>query len=110
MLDHLVDHERDALTGEQSYVDLYDTPQEFAQHTAAVLDCAIERVRTIDHGPYHLMLLSGVIAYYTSQPGATSDFARSTAERVQQRLRPLITPTLATLQAWRGAKRLRALL
>jgi tetraprenyl-beta-curcumene synthase len=108
MLDHLVDHERDVLTGERSYVDFYGTPEEFSQHTAGVLDCAIERVYTIRDGPYHLMLLSGVVAYYTSQPGATGEFVQSTAEQVQDRLRPLITPMLATLHAWRRAKRLRA--
>ncbi len=106
VLDHVVDHERDALAGEQSYLHLYQTRQELARQAAIVVRQVIERARVIPNGPHHLMILSGVVAYYTSQPSAMDAFARPVTEHVRRQLRPLITPTLATMHAWRLAKRL----
>ncbi len=105
-LDQVVDHEDDVLTGEQSYLDLYETPQILAQQIAAVARLAIQRARTIPNGPHHAMILSGVVSYYTSEPSAMSEYARPVTNHVQHQLRPLITPTLATMHAWRLAKRI----
>jgi len=54
------------------------------------------------------MTLTGVAAYYTSAPSATSELARPVTSRIQRELRPLITPTLAVMRTWRVAKRVRA--
>ncbi len=105
-LDHLVDHERDALTGEESYLYLYSTRQDLARQIALVTRRVLDRVHTIPNGPHHAMILSGVVAYYTSQPGAMGEFARPVIMHVRDQLRPLITPTLATMHAWRIAKHL----
>jgi tetraprenyl-beta-curcumene synthase len=106
-LDHVVDYERDVLTGEHSYVHLYETREDLTQELAIVVRGVIERTRKIRHGAHHLMILSGVVAYYTSQPTAMGEFARPVTEHVRDQLRPLITPTLASLHIWRLAKRLR---
>jgi tetraprenyl-beta-curcumene synthase len=105
-LDHLVDYERDTNTGEQSYVHLFETREELAQQIAVIIDRVKIRARVIPNGAHHLMILSGVVAYYTSQPSAMGDFARPVSKHVRNQLRPVITPTLATLYAWRLAKRL----
>jgi tetraprenyl-beta-curcumene synthase len=105
-LDHLVDHERDTLTGEESYLYLYSSREIFARQIALVTRRVLDRVRTIPNGPHHAMILSGVVAYYTSQPGAMGEFARPVTVHVRDQLRPLITPTLATLHVWRVTKRL----
>ena len=105
-LDHLVDYERDTLTGEESYLYLYSSREDFALRIALVTRRVLDRVRMIPNGPHHAMILSGVVAYYTSQPGAMGEFARPVTAHVRDQLRPLITPTLATLHAWRVAKRL----
>jgi tetraprenyl-beta-curcumene synthase len=105
-LDHLVDHERDTFTGEQSFLHLYDTRQELAWQVATVASRVIARTHTIPNGAHHLMILSGVVAYYTSQPSAMGEFARPVTEQVRGQLRPLITLTLATMHAWRLVKRL----
>ncbi len=105
-LDHLVDHERDTLTGEESYLYLYPSREDFARQIALVTRRVLDRVRTIPNGAHHAMILSGVVAYYTSQPGAMGEFARPVTVHVRDQLRPLITPTLTTLHAWRVAKRL----
>ncbi len=106
-LDHVVDHERDVLEGEQSYLRLYASPQELAQEIATIARRVLERSRTMPDGPHHAMILAGIVAYYTSQPSATSEVARPVTEHICAQLRPLITPTLATMHAWRLAKRLR---
>lgn len=108
-LDHLVDYERDAIAGEPSYIHLYDTREELAQQIALIVNRVKKRARTIPNGPHHLMILSGVVAYYTSQRSAMGDFARPVTVHVRNQLRPVITPTLATLYVWRLAKRLSAL-
>jgi tetraprenyl-beta-curcumene synthase len=105
-LDHLVDHESDVLTGEESYLYLYSSRQDLARQVALVTRRVLQRVRGIPNGPHHAMILSGVVAYYTSQPGAMGEFARPVTTHVRDQLRPLITPTLATLHVWRVAKRL----
>jgi tetraprenyl-beta-curcumene synthase len=104
-LDHLVDHERDTLTGEQSHIDLYETRHELAQQVGIVVRQVITRTRLMPDGAHHLMILLGVVAYYTSQPSATGEFARPVTEHVRDQLRPLITPMLTTMHAWRLAKR-----
>jgi tetraprenyl-beta-curcumene synthase len=106
VLDHVVDCERDALTGERSYIYLYGSRQQLAQELAIIARRGIERARTLPNGAHHLMILSGVVAYYTSQASAMGDFARPVTEHVRDQLRPLITPTLATMHAWRLLKRL----
>jgi tetraprenyl-beta-curcumene synthase len=106
-LDQVVDHERDLLAGEQSYLDLYETPQILAQRIAAVARLVIERAHTIPNGPHHAMILSGVVSYYTTEPGAMGEYARPVTEHVQRELKPTITPALATMHAWRLAKRIR---
>jgi tetraprenyl-beta-curcumene synthase len=106
-LDHLVDYERDKLSGEHSYLDLYENHTVFTQQITMAAGRVLERARTMPNGPHHAMILAGVVAYYTSQPSATGEFARPVTEQVWDQLRPLITPTLATLRAWRLAKRMR---
>lgn len=106
-LDQVVDHEGDMLAGEQSYLHLYETPEILAEQIAAVARLAIERARTIPNGPHHAMILAGVVSYYTSEPCAMGEFARPVTEHVRRQLRPVITPTLATMHAWRLAKRIR---
>jgi tetraprenyl-beta-curcumene synthase len=107
-LDQVVDQEGDVLMGEQSYLDLYETPQILAQQITAVARLVMERARTIPNGPHHAMILSGVVGYYTTEPGAMGKFARPVTEYVRPQLRPFITPTLATMRAWRLAKRMRS--
>jgi tetraprenyl-beta-curcumene synthase len=103
-LDHLADHEQDALSGDPSYLSLYDTREELADEIALVARRVLDAARMIPAGAHHAMILAGVVAYYTSQSGAMGAFARPVTEQVRDQLHPLITPTLATLYAWRAAK------
>jgi hypothetical protein len=63
--------------------------------------------RTTPNAAHHVMTLTGVVAFYTSAPTATSPFAAAATTHIQHELRPLITPTLLVMRAWRAAKRAR---
>jgi hypothetical protein len=52
-----------------------------------------------------VMILVGVIAYYSSAPGAGGELARPAVSRLRQELAPLMAPTLTILRAWRSVRR-----
>ena len=66
---------------------------------------AARQARLLPHAAHHVMTLVGVVAYYASAPAAKSAFAQPVTARLTAELRPLITPTLALMRAWRLAKR-----
>ncbi|HXM87639.1 MAG TPA: DUF2600 family protein [Solirubrobacteraceae bacterium] len=108
MLDSVVDYEQDAADGTLAYIKHYDDRAELGERLASVTREAARRARDAPASAHHLMTLTGVVAYYTSAPSASSELAWTVTSRVQRELRPLITPTLAVMRGWRLAKRLRA--
>jgi tetraprenyl-beta-curcumene synthase len=107
ILDSLIDYERDAGAGHAGYIQYYDNRDVLARALANVVQHAAGQAKTLPHAAHHMMTLVGVVAYYTSAPGAGSELARSVAVHVQQQLRPIIAPTLAVMRTWRLAKRAR---
>lgn len=107
MLDRLVDHDHDAIADSLNYVGRYGDRDFLAQRLMWIVRLATAQARTLPNAAHHIMTLVGVVAYYTSAPTATSEFAKPVTAQVQRELRPLITPTLAVMRAWRLAKRLR---
>ncbi len=107
LLDGVVDYEDDA-SGDGSsapgFVRLYDL-DELADTMGAAARRAIGQARALPEGAHHVMLLAGVVAYYSSAPGAESEFARSAIDRLRRELAPLISPTLAVMRTWRIARR-----
>jgi tetraprenyl-beta-curcumene synthase len=108
MLDSVVDYEQDAAGGTLAYINHYDDRSLLGQRLVDVAQQAATRARDAPASAHHLMTMAGVTAYYTSAPSATSEQASPVTSRIQRELRPLITPTLAVMRAWRLAKRLRA--
>lgn len=108
MLDSIVDYEQDAADGTLAYINHYDDRSQLGQRLVHVARQAAARARDAPASAHHLMTMTGVAAYYTSAPSATSELALPVTSRIQTELRPLITPTLAVMRAWRLAKRLRA--
>jgi tetraprenyl-beta-curcumene synthase len=109
ILDSLIDHERDVQSGQSGYIQYYGEDHELVCRnlTNAARDVT-DHARVLPHAAHHVMTLAGVAAYYTSAPQARGeDFARPIAAHIQAELRPLITPTLALMRAWRTAKHLR---
>jgi tetraprenyl-beta-curcumene synthase len=107
MLDSVVDYDDDLASGQQGYLQYYDDPNRLSERLAWIAREATARARALPHAAHHLMTLAGVGAYYLSSPGARTDFARPITGRVHDELRPLITPILALMRAWRATKRVR---
>jgi tetraprenyl-beta-curcumene synthase len=108
ILDSLIDHEDDAIAGAGAFIAHYETPELLGDALVCVARQAAAQARSLPGGANHLMMLAGVVAYFTSSPGARSELARPIVERLHAELRPLITPTLAVMRAWRLAKALSA--
>jgi tetraprenyl-beta-curcumene synthase len=108
ILDSVVDYEQDAANGTLAYINHYDDRSLLGQRLVHVAQQTAMRARDAPAGAHHVMTMAGVAAYYTSAPSATSELASPVTSRIQRELRPLITPTLAVMRAWRLAKRLRA--
>jgi tetraprenyl-beta-curcumene synthase len=107
VLDSLVDYDHDTSAGEPGFIALYDDHDQLAGTLANVALQAAAKASAVKDGAHHVMTLVGVVAYYTSAPGARSEVARPVAARLQEQLRPLIAPTLAVMRSWRLAKRAR---
>jgi len=110
LLDGLVDHEQDTRadgTGRLGYISFYKDRDELSQTLTRAAQRGASRTRALRSGPHHTMTLVGVVAYYTSAPGAGSRLAAPLAKRLQRQLAPLISPTLLLMRAWRLAKRAR---
>ncbi|HEY4811915.1 MAG TPA: DUF2600 family protein [Solirubrobacteraceae bacterium] len=108
LLDGVVDYERDACSGELGYVALYDDPALLAQTLGQAGRRAVTQARELSDGAHHLMMLAGVIAYYTSTEDARGQFARPLVAQLHRDLAPLIAPTLAFMRVWRMARRARS--
>jgi tetraprenyl-beta-curcumene synthase len=105
LLDSVVDYEEDRRLGMPGFVRFYEDRDELVEMLADAAASAVAKTAASPNGAHHVMTLVGVAAYYTSAPGAWSDFARPVAAQAQAQLQPLITPTLAIMRAWRLAKR-----
>jgi tetraprenyl-beta-curcumene synthase len=107
LLDGIIDRERDERAGAPTYIGLYDDHRELAQVLAGATRRASARTRALQHGAHHLMVLTGVVAYYTSAPSARSEFARPLVTQVHRALLPTVAPALALMRVWRVGRRLR---
>lgn len=90
------------------YLSFYEDRDELAQTLSAATQRAAAQMRALPNGPHHAMTLVGVVAHYTSDPGARGELAAPIVERLQRQLTPLASPTLALMRGWRLAKRVRA--
>lgn len=111
LLDGLIDHEHDhAEQGEDAslgYLGFYEDRDELAQTLTQAARRAAAQAGALPGGAHHVMTLVGVVAYYTSAPGARGELAAPIVERLQQELAPLIFPALQIMRLWRLAKRVR---
>jgi tetraprenyl-beta-curcumene synthase len=108
MLDSLVDYEADsaASTLGVGYMRYYDADREsLALELVSTARRAAGLARDTRRRGHHLMTLVGIVAYYTTEPGAHGPFARPVVKRIHRELRPLIWPTLAVMRCWRRLKR-----
>jgi tetraprenyl-beta-curcumene synthase len=108
MLDSVVDHSADHARGEAGFSRLFANDDELERAMCALTREALARAREAPHGDHHAMTLAGVVAYYTTHPGAREPHARTLVSMLRRELSPTIWPGLAVLLGWRAAKRSRA--
>jgi tetraprenyl-beta-curcumene synthase len=108
LLDGLVDHEHDTAHvgyGRPGYLSLFEARDELPEVLGQAARRAAAQARALPGGAHHVMLLTGVVAYYSSAPGARSAPARPVVARLRRELEPLISPTLGIMRAWRATRR-----
>jgi tetraprenyl-beta-curcumene synthase len=109
MLDSLVDHSADSARGESGFIQLFHTRDELTKCLRELTREALTRIRLAPYSAHHIMTFAGVVAYYTSHPGAQERHARPIVAMVRRELAPTIWPTLAVMRMWRSAKTVRTL-
>jgi len=105
MLDSLIDRDEDLARGERGYARWYEDPEQMGEHLAAAARDALARTPTAPGHAHHLMTLTGVVAYYASEPAARDPGAREVFTPVRAELGGALGPALAVMRTWRFAKR-----
>jgi tetraprenyl-beta-curcumene synthase len=108
LLDGVVDHDEDSTrAGVRAYIDLYENHDSLTESLLRSAREAAVATRALRDSAHHAMILVGVVAYYTSSPGAEGKFARPIVEQLQRQMTPLMSPTLRLVRAWRMTRRAR---
>jgi tetraprenyl-beta-curcumene synthase len=109
LLDSLLDLEEDLREGRPGYLSVYDEPRLAVRALPALTRAAAAQTSELPEGAHHLAMLTGVVAYYLSAPGAAHKASiRPIAGALRRRLAPQIFPALAVMRAWRLFRRLRS--
>ncbi|HWG07476.1 MAG TPA: DUF2600 family protein [Solirubrobacteraceae bacterium] len=111
LLDGLVDYEQDmAEEGSQrpGYLSLFGDRSELVEVLGRATRRAATQARGLPNGARHVMLLTGVVGYYASAPGADGEPARGVTAQLRHELGPLMSATLGMMRAWRRGRRERA--
>lgn len=99
LLDSLVDCERDARSGDFSFVSHYPDQMATQRGLVAAASSSLAATRALRHGHTHAMIVCGVAAYYAS--AAETGLAARLAPSVLAALGPTVTPILLALRAQR---------
>jgi tetraprenyl-beta-curcumene synthase len=105
LLDGVVDHAHDIASDEDSYIRTYASREELTRALVNVSGDAVRRAGPLKRSAGHVMTLTGVVAYYTTDPGADSEFARPAIAELQAQLGDLLAPAVVLMRRWRQAKR-----
>jgi tetraprenyl-beta-curcumene synthase len=104
LLDSLTDREQDLREGSFGYVDLYEDGEDLTRALDASLACARSQLRRLPDPARNTMMLSAVVAYYATAPGAESEAAAEHVARLCHALQPAIAPTLLVMRSWRARR------
>ncbi|HEX4435994.1 MAG TPA: DUF2600 family protein [Solirubrobacteraceae bacterium] len=103
MLDSTVDESEDLALGQPGHIRLF-TKDERGEHAGALARLALDRCSQAPRAAHHAMTLGGVVAYYTSHPGARAATARPVVAAVRAELGTVARPAFAVMLGWRAAK------
>ncbi len=108
ILDGLADRGRDQRSAENQigYLHYFPETDLLSGLLVGLTRQALQEAPYLPHAGHHLMTLSGVVAYYTSALEHSDDSSKAIVAPLQRELKPMITPTLAFMRAWRLGQRL----
>lgn len=110
LLDGLVDFDEDKAqdgSDRPGYLSLFEDGDELSEILGQAARRALAQARALPNAAHHVMLLTGVVAYYSSADGAGGALAQPVVARLCRELEPLVSPTLAIMRAWRVARGMR---
>lgn len=98
LLDSLADHHSDADTTNHSFTARYGDSTEAAQRFAAITTEATQRVSGLGQHRRHVIILSGIVAFYLSSPSVEAGFPVPVAESLTLATGPVARPMLAVMR------------
>lgn len=103
LLDSLIDYEGDQITGAHSFVSYYGQPEVAAERLAGIATDGVEAVAGIGRRTrQHIVIATGVVAFYLSSASAHGLFAGVATRRVIGAMNPFVLrPILAIAAAKR---------
>lgn len=107
MLDSLVDYERDAITGEFSFVSHYVSATAARDGLIRAMQMSLAAVQSLQHRHTHTMIVCGVAGYYAAS-AAPGSLASNIAPSLLAVLGPAALPITLTLRARRRIRASRA--
>jgi len=108
LLDTLADRSEDITSHTQGgFANLYESEQELAGALAAVVKDAAAHTGNAPDASFHLMILAGIIGYYTSTI-PSSETAHTAIRPLTESLWPLVGISIGVWRRWRAAERPRS--
>lgn len=105
LLDSLVDHDEDIVTGERGLIDCYASPLDAANRMGAIAEEALERARALPDGRRHALILAAMASFYLCEIRSSSSLhAQLAAASVLEAIGGLAAPTMAVLGARRSLR------
>lgn len=99
LLDHLVDVQEDARSGQRNLIGLYDSPEQAAQRMRSLAEWALQRARALPFAPRHELIVSAMACFYLSRPQARFAGSAPVAEAVLEVLGPSASAALTVFKA-----------
>lgn len=90
LLDDLVDREADESSGEHSYLRYYPSEAAAAERLETIVALARHSISGLPQSAQHGAILSGILAYYLSAPGAGTPGARAIRNRLLASSGPVV--------------------
>lgn len=103
LLDSLVDYERDAASGNFSFVSHYPNRDAIQSGVIKAAQTSLEATRSLPHSHTHAMIVCGVAGYYAASASRDS-LGSQIAPRLIAALRPAVTPIAVALRAQRWVR------
>ncbi|MGV1048594.1 MAG: DUF2600 family protein, partial [Solirubrobacterales bacterium] len=98
LLDDLVDREADAAAGEHNYLGYYADAAEAGSRLEAITGLARGAIAALRRRRRHAAILSGVLAFYASSPGAGTPYADPVRDRLLGAGGPTVRPLASLLR------------